>query len=63
MVATDIVLTYYSTLDIGQLPKQIYGSIELVSLQVLLPFVAGAEKVECVWDMGSQIVSMAKNFG
>jgi hypothetical protein len=60
MITTDIVLMYYSMLDIGQLPKQIYGSMESVSLQVLLPFVAGSEKVECVLDIWSQIVSIAK---
>ncbi|KAF8169299.1 hypothetical protein K438DRAFT_1983355 [Mycena galopus ATCC 62051] len=62
IVATDIVLTYYSMLDVNQLPKQIYSSMELASLRVLLPFVAGMEKVECVLDTGSQIVSMAKTF-
>jgi hypothetical protein len=34
--------------------------MESASLRVLLPFVAGSEKVECVLDTGSQIVSMAK---
>jgi hypothetical protein len=60
MITMDIVLIYYSTSDIGQLPKQIYGSMESVSLRVLLPFIAGMEKVECVLDTGSQIASMAK---
>jgi hypothetical protein len=59
LVATDIVLQYYSTLGDGQAPKQIYTSMESASLRVLFPKINGQEKVECVVDSGSQIVSMA----
>ena len=59
MVCLDIVLQYYSTLKAGESPKQIYVSMESVSLWVLFPLVMGKEMVECVIDGGSQIVSMA----
>jgi hypothetical protein len=59
LVATDIMLQYYSTLGDGQAPKQIYTSMESVSLRVLFPKINRPEKVECVVDSRSQIVSMA----
>ncbi|KAF7348909.1 hypothetical protein MVEN_01411200 [Mycena venus] len=59
MVCTDVVLQYYSTLEEGQAPKQIYTSMDSASLRVVFPLVSGREKVECILDSGSQIVSMA----
>ena len=61
IVGTDIVLNYYSSLGPGESAKPIYGSLESAALRVLYPVINGVEKVECLADSGSQIVSMAKS--
>lgn len=60
MVCTDPVLQYLSTLGDNEVPKQLfYSAVDAASLRVLFPIVHGMDKVECVMDNGSQIVSMA----
>jgi hypothetical protein len=59
MVAGDPVLQYMAFLPQGEPPQPLYTATESASLRVVFPTVNGGERVECVVDSGSQIVSMA----
>jgi hypothetical protein len=59
MIATDPVLQYMHFLPPDETPQPLYMATESASLRVVFPTVNGGERVECVVDSGSQIVSMA----
>ena len=59
MVAGDPVLQYMHFLPPGETPQPLYTATESASLRVVFPTINGGERVECVVDSGSQIVSMA----
>jgi hypothetical protein len=59
MVAGDPVLQYMHFLQPGEAPQPLYTATESASLRVVFPIINGGERVECVVDSGSQIVSMA----
>lgn len=59
MVTGDPVLQYMAFLPQGEPPQPLYTATESASLRVVFPIVNGGERVECVVDSGSQIVSMA----
>lgn len=60
MVCTDPILQYLSTIDESAVPKQLfYSATDAAALRVLYPTVHGVDRIECVIDSGSQIVSMS----
>lgn len=59
MVSGDPVLQYMAFLPQGEPPQPLYTATESASLRVVFPTINGGERVECVVDSGSQIVSMA----
>jgi len=59
MIAADPVLQYMHYLSPDEVPQPLYTATESASLRVVFPTINGGERVECVVDSGSQIVSMA----
>src|ERR1700761_4700424 len=59
MIAADPVLQYMHYLPPDEVPQPLYTATESASLRVVFPTINGGERVECVVDSGSQIVSMA----
>jgi hypothetical protein len=60
LIAGDPVLQYLASLGPDEIPQPLYVAAESASLRVVFPFVNGNERVECVVDSGSQIVSMSQ---
>lgn len=59
LVCGDPVLQYMSTLADSEKAKPIVAAMDSASLRVVFPLVNGRQRVECIVDNGSQIVSMA----
>lgn len=59
LISGDPVLQYLSALPPGETPQPLYTAAESASLRVVFPVINGSERIECVVDSGSQIVSMS----
>jgi hypothetical protein len=59
LISGDPVLQYLAALPSDESPQPLYTATESASLRVVFPTVNGGERVECVVDSGSQIVSMS----
>lgn len=59
IISIDPVMHYLATLSPDESPQPLYSAAESASLRVVFPTINGGERVECVVDSGSQIVSMS----
>lgn len=59
LISGDPVLQYLAALPSDEPPQPLYTATESASLRVVFPIINGSERVECVVDSGSQIVSMS----